>query len=109
LSTELAAVNFSLLTYLVRLDLFLKTSRLIPRRTLAQEFCDAGRVKVNGQSAKSSKEVKPGDEVTIKRRSRMTKIAITFIPSTKQVAKAAASDLYQVISDEVIPTQDPLA
>ena len=49
----------------MRLDLFLKASRLILRRTLAQEFCDAGRVKVNDVKAKSSREVKELDEIEI--------------------------------------------
>ena len=56
----------------MRLDLFLKTSRLIPRRSLAQEFCDAGLIKVNGLMAKSSKEIKTGDEMEINRRNRLT-------------------------------------
>jgi ribosome-associated heat shock protein Hsp15 len=93
----------------VRLDLFLKTSRLVPRRSLAQEFCDAGLIEVNGSSAKSSKEVKLGDEVTIKRRNRITKIAVVAIPASKQVAKSAASELYRMISDESNPASDPLS
>jgi len=50
----------------MRLDLFLKSSRLIQRRTLAQEFCDAGLISVNGTAAKSSKDIQAGDEITIK-------------------------------------------
>ena len=94
---------------LMRLDLFLKASRLVPRRSLAQEFCSAGLIEVNGSSAKSSKEVKLGDEVTIKRRNRITRIAVAAIPSGKQVAKSAASELYRVISDESNPASDPLS
>ena len=82
--------------------MFLKTSRLVPRRSLAQEFCDRGLVEVNGTAAKSSKEVKPGDEVTIRRRNRITKIEVVEVPSTKQVAKASAADLYRVVSDEAL-------
>ena len=93
----------------MRLDLFLKTSRLVPRRSLAQEFCDAGLIEVNGTPAKSSKEVKVGDEVTISRRSRVTKITVAAIPAGKQVAKSAASGLYRVISDESNPASDPLS
>ena len=85
----------------MRLDLFLKASRLIPRRSLAQEFCDKGLVKVNDANAKSSKEVKAGDTVEIKRRSRKTVIRISAIPQNKQVSKAAAEDLYEVLVDEV--------
>ena len=86
----------------MRLDLFLKASRLIPRRSLAQEFCDAGRVKVNGIKAKSSKEVNAGDEIVITRRGRITKVAIVTLPSTKQVAKASAAELYRVIEETTV-------
>jgi ribosomal 50S subunit-recycling heat shock protein len=84
----------------VRLDLFLKTSRLIPRRTLAQEFCDAGRIKVGGAKAKSSKEIKAGDEIEIKRRDRIIRLKVREIPSSKQVSKERAADLFEVLSEE---------
>ena len=86
----------------MRLDLYLKTSRLIPRRSLAQEFCDAGLIEVNGQAAKSSKEIKAGDKISINRRNRVTTVEVTEIPKTKQVAKASAGDLYELISDEIL-------
>ena len=92
----------------MRLDLFLKTSRLVPRRSLAQEFCDKGLVEVNGMPAKPSKEVKAGDSVSIRRRNRLTRIEITAIPASKQVAKASAAELYRVISDETL-TDDLLS
>ena len=49
----------------MRLDKFLKVSRLIKRRTVANEACDAGRVMVNGKAAKASAQVKPGDVIEI--------------------------------------------
>ena len=49
----------------MRLDKFLKVSRLIKRRTVANEACDAGRVMVNGKPAKASRNVKVGDEIEI--------------------------------------------
>lgn len=85
----------------MRLDLFLKVSRLIPRRSLAQEFCDAGLIKINGSAAKSSKEVKASDEIEIKRRNRTTKLKVLEVPAKKQVSKQDASDLYQILSEEV--------
>ena len=91
----------------MRLDLFLKASRLIPRRSLAQEFCDKGLVKVNDTKAKSSKEVKAGDTVDIKRRNRKTTVRILTVPQSKQVSKAAAEELYEILSDEVTET-DPV-
>lgn len=84
----------------MRLDLFLKASRLIPRRSLAQEFCDAGLIKVNGSVAKSSKEIKPEDEIEIKRRNRLTKIKVLEVPAQKQVSKQDAADLYKIESEE---------
>lgn len=84
----------------MRLDLFLKTSRIILRRSLAQEFCYAGRVKVNDAAAKSSKEIKPGDEIEIKRGNRLTKIKVLEVPAKKQVSKQEAPNLYEIISEE---------
>ena len=91
-------------TFSMRLDLFLKASRLIPRRTLAQEFCDKGLIKVNDAKAKSSKEVKAGDTVEIKRRNRRTAVRILAIPQSKQVSKGAAEELYEILFDEVTGT-----
>lgn len=86
----------------MRLDLFLKVSRLIVRRSLAQEFCDAGLISLNGVAAKSGKEVKVGDELTINRRNRKTVVRVEIVPDKKQVSKQAAGDLFTVISDEQI-------
>lgn len=84
----------------MRLDLFLKASRLILRRTLAQEFCDAGKVKINDAKAKSSREVKAGDEIEIKRHNRLLKVRVLKVPDTKQVSKQDVANLYEIISDE---------
>lgn len=92
----------------MRLDLFLKTSRLIIRRSLAQEFCDAGFISVNGSAAKPSKEVKVGDEVEIKRRSRHTRIVVAQIPAAKQISKDSAAELYRLIEETVV-ADDPLS
>ena len=86
----------------MRLDMFLKISRLVPRRTVAQELCDAGTVSVNGSTAKSSKELRSGDLVDVKRRNRLTKIEVLEIPSSKQVSKNAAGDLYRLLEEIVI-------
>ena len=71
----------------MRLDLYLKASRLILRRTLAQQFCDANKVKVNDIKAKSSREVKVGDEIEIKKGNRLTRVKVLQVPDKKQVAK----------------------
>jgi ribosomal 50S subunit-recycling heat shock protein len=83
----------------MRLDLFLKVSRLVARRSLAQQFCDSGLVTVNGIQAKASKEIRSGDEIELKRRSRSTLIEVVEIPGTKQVSKAGAGSLYRVIKE----------
>lgn len=86
----------------MRLDLFLKASRLVLRRTLANELCDAGLVKVNGAPAKPSREVKAGDEIEIKRRSRITRLRVLGVPATKQISKQQAPELYEILSEEIL-------
>lgn len=86
----------------MRLDLFLKTSRLCARRSLAQKFCDASLVKVNGQTAKSSKEIKAGDLIEIKRNKSLLTVRVAEIPDKKQVSRADASNLYEVLSEEIL-------
>jgi ribosomal 50S subunit-recycling heat shock protein len=86
----------------MRLDLFLRSSCLIPRRSLAQEFCDAGLIKVNGLTAKSSKEIKQNDEIEIRRRNRLTKIKVLEIPLQKQLSKQNATNLYEILSEEIL-------
>jgi ribosomal 50S subunit-recycling heat shock protein len=86
----------------MRLDLFLKTRRLVARRTLAQEFCEAGIVQVNGAAARSSKEIRAGDEIEIRRRGRKTVIHVQNIPGSKQVSREAARSLYTIVSEEPV-------
>ena len=86
----------------MRLDLFLKTTRLIKSRSVAQEFCDAGMVEINGAPAKSSKEVKAGDKLTIRRRNRISEYSIESIPAQKQVSKEKPPELYSIISETKI-------
>ena len=88
----------------MRLDLFLEVSRLVLRRSVAQELCDAGLIFVNGSRAKSSKELKAGDKIEIKRRTRFTSVEVLNIPGSKQVSKVAATDLYRVLED--VPVDD---
>lgn len=92
----------------MRLDLFLKISRLIPRRTLAQEFCDKGLISVNGSAAKSSKEIKEGDEIEIRRRNNITSVKVLSVPAKKQLSKTEAQEIFEIISAKVIEPADPL-
>ena len=93
----------------MRLDLFLKISHLIARRTLAQEFCDAGLVKVNGEPAKSSKEINAGDKIEIKRRNRLMQIDVFNVPAKKQMSKTDAENLYKITSDEILENENALS
>ncbi len=82
----------------MRLDLFLKTSRLIKRRTVARTMCDDGRVLVNGVPAKPAKEVKRGDIITVKFSSRIIDLEVLEILAGAP-RKAQSSDLYRITAE----------
>ena len=84
----------------MRLDLFLKASRLCSRRTLAQKLCDSGRVSINGNIAKSSHAVKIGDEISLRRRSTLTTVRVLAVPTARQTSRQEASTLYDLVSEE---------
>jgi ribosomal 50S subunit-recycling heat shock protein len=92
----------------MRLDLYLKASRLVPRRTVAQALCDAGVVFVNGVVAKSSRSLRVGDEITLRRRNHLLTARVLVLPATRQTSRSDASSLYEILSDTVIP-EEPLA
>ena len=77
----------------MRLDKFLKISRLIKRRTVANEACDAGRVLVNDKPAKASVKVKPGDIIEIQFGTRTVKVEVLDIKDTTK--KEEAGDLFK--------------
>ena len=79
----------------MRLDKFLKVSRLIKRRTVANEACDAGRVLVNGKTAKASLAVKAGDIIEIQFGNREVKAEILYVAET--VRKDEAKDLFRYL------------
>ena len=83
----------------MRLDQFLRASRLVLRRTLAQELCEAGAVEVNGLAARASRQVRAGDLLTVRRRGRALTVRLTALPAAKQVSRAEAPTLYEVVSD----------
>lgn len=82
----------------VRLDLFLKTSRLVKRRAVAREMCENGRVLVNNHEAKPAKEVKQSDTVTLTFSSRVLQVEVSALPPVS-TRKIAAQELYKVKSD----------
>lgn len=79
----------------MRIDKFLKSSRLIKRRTIAKEACDQGRVLVNEKIAKAGTEIEIGDIITIVFGSRTVKVEVKDI--REHVKKDDAKDLYQVM------------
>jgi ribosomal 50S subunit-recycling heat shock protein len=79
----------------MRLDKFLKVSRLIKRRTVANEACDAGRVMVNGKPAKASVNVKVGDIIEIMFGTRAVKVEVLDIQETTR--KDEAKELFRYI------------
>lgn len=81
----------------MRIDKFLKVSRLLKRRTIANEACDGGRVKVNGKSVKPSYNVKEGDIVEIGFNSGTVKFKINAIKET--VRKEDAEKLYEILAE----------
>lgn len=79
----------------MRLDKFLKVSRLIKRRTVANEACDAGRVLVNGVVAKASVKVKVGDIIEIQFGTKIVKVEVLDIQDTTK--KEEAKDLFRYL------------
>ena len=78
----------------MRMDKYLKVSRLIKRRTVANEACDAGRVSVGGKPVRASYEVKIGDEITVALGARTLKVRVTALD--EHANKDAAATLYSV-------------
>ena len=83
----------------MRLDLFLKLSRIIPRRSLAQEICDHGSIAVNGSTAKSSRLIRAGDLIQWRQRHKVTTIKVEQIPRVRP-GKADADALYLAVRTE---------
>ena len=86
----------------MRLDLFLKASRLCSRRSVAQKLCEAGWVSVNGNIAKSSHAMKTGDEITISGRERITKVRVLSLPGTRQTSRKEADTLIKIMSEVAV-------
>lgn len=85
----------------MRVDKFLKVSRLIKRRTLAKEVCDTGRVQVNGRVAKAGTEVNVGDTLEIRYGARTLTAKVEKI--AENVRKELAADMYTVLHEERKP------
>jgi len=83
----------------MRLDLFLKWSRVILRRTLAKETCDAGRVMVNGQESRAGREVHVGDMISVRMPRRQLTFRVRFIPSHAP-NKESAREMIELLESE---------
>lgn len=88
----------------LRLDVFLKRARLIPRRTLAHEACQRGAILVNGQVAKPAKQIQSGDQIQWRQPSRVLTLRVARIPGLPP-GKKEASSLYELIKTEWLPRE----
>lgn len=87
----------------MRIDKWLKVSRLIKRREVAKELCDAGDVVINGKQAKPSSEINPGDSLLlIMGRHRITLNVLSSRPFAK---KDEAKEMYEIVSDEIAESE----
>ena len=82
----------------MRLDKYLKVSRIIKRRTVANEACDAGRVLVNGKPARASYDIKIGDVIEISFGARLFKVKVINV--SEVVKKEEAANLFEIIRDQ---------
>ncbi|HIC87656.1 MAG TPA: RNA-binding S4 domain-containing protein [Aquificae bacterium] len=92
----------------MRLDKFLKVSRIIKKRDAVKNFCKNGFIKLNGSLAKPSKEVKVGDIIEINTPSKFLKIKVLGFPKSKNVRKQDAKKLYEILEERKNQIQDIL-
>jgi ribosomal 50S subunit-recycling heat shock protein len=82
----------------LRLDVFLKASRLVKRRTVAKEACDNGRISLGGKPGKAGGDVRVGDRISLDYGPRVLTVEVLLVPDGP-VSKAAATTLYRIVSD----------
>jgi ribosomal 50S subunit-recycling heat shock protein len=87
----------------LRLDVFLKQSRLVKRRTTAKELCDEGAVALNGRPGRAGKDVAVGDQVTLRFWNRLIEIEIERIPERPPSVKDSRT-LYRLVSEKRVET-----
>ena len=87
----------------MRLDQFLKLSRLIKQRTMAKQACDGGRISILGRKARAGVDVRVGDEITLNLRDRFLRVRVLEIPRGN-VSKERARTLYEVIEERHVTT-----
>jgi ribosomal 50S subunit-recycling heat shock protein len=89
----------------MRLDKFLKVSRLIKRRTLAKEVADQGRITINGKVAKASSDVKAGDELSIRFGQKVVTASVDAIKDSAK--KEDAASMFTIVKEERLEKVDP--
>lgn len=90
----------------MRLDKYLKVSRLIKRRTLAKEVCEQGRISINGKPAKASQVVQKGDELMIRFGQKLVTVRVNELKESSR--KEEASEMYTILSETPIEVQPDL-
>ena len=88
----------------MRLDKFLKVSRLIKRRTIAKEVCDAGRIQLNGRVAKAGSDISVGDILEIAYGGQITEVEVLLVAESIKASEAA--EMYRIISEKKITVDD---
>ncbi|MGI6065104.1 MAG: RNA-binding S4 domain-containing protein [Bacillota bacterium] len=88
----------------MRLDKFLKVSRLVKRRTVAKEICDGGKVLINGKTAKAGSEVAEGNIITLSFGARHLRVEVLAI--FESVRAEQAKEMYRILEDVKIPIDD---
>jgi len=88
----------------LRLDKYLKVSRLIKRRTLAKEVCDQARVEINGRPAKASSTVKVGDQLSIRFGQKIVTVRVDEIKENPR--KEEAASMYTVLGEVPVPRDE---
>jgi ribosomal 50S subunit-recycling heat shock protein len=84
----------------MRLDKFLKLSRLIKRRTVAKDVSDQGRVEINGKEAKASSHVKVGDEITVRYGNKLVTVRVEILHESPR--KEQSTEMYTVIREQSV-------
>ncbi|WP_432353763.1 RNA-binding S4 domain-containing protein [Sporosarcina sp. A2] len=89
----------------MRLDKYLKVSRLIKRRTLAKQVADQGRITINGKVAKASSDVAPGNELAIRFGQKIVTVAVNELKASTK--KEDATSMYTILKEEKLEKVDP--
>lgn len=87
----------------MRLDKFLKLSRLIKRRTVAKDVSDQGRVEINGKEAKASSAVKVGDEITVRYGNKLVTVRVEILHESPR--KEQSIEMYTVIREQSVTSE----